>query len=415
MQSIPYYFNRIMTHSIFRQLSWYTIGQVAVQIFAFLGVIITSRYLGPTNVGLYSFVQNYLGTFMTVAIGMDFYFTWKVAKSEDKQKDLAEYLGHKLNVTLLLTAVGVAIGWIILPSDVAVLTTVMFVPLIFTSCTAFFQYAVATNNARTIATFQILVALSLFIAKVVLVAVQAKLLAFVIVSALDVTLVATLLGVYYYRDKEIRTVIKESIFPSLVHTTHFMYSIRMSIIAIATWQLILRIDQLVLATFSNAYMLGIYSAAVKIAEVPNFLAGVLYTALVTHVALFAGKDDDFSKHRMQQILFLYVIAGLSIAVIVMLFATPAILFLYGEKFYASIPVLRAYALSIPGMFVTLYYFGVYGARDKHFSQAVIFGAGLALNVLLVYLLTPLYGLSGAAYATAITYTLVAVTFYFHVR
>lgn len=66
---------------IFHQLSWYAIGQVAIQIFSFLGVIITSRYLGPTNVGLYSFVQNYLLAFMTITTGMDFYFTWQIARS----------------------------------------------------------------------------------------------------------------------------------------------------------------------------------------------------------------------------------------------------------------------------------------------------------------------------------------------
>ncbi len=415
MQTLAHYWNRITTHSVFRQISWYMIGQLTVQIFAFLGVIITSRYLGPTNVGLYSFVQNYLAVFMTITIGMDFYFTWKVARSEEKEKEVAEYLGHKLNVTLLLTFIGLIAGWLVLPPDVAFLATIMFAPLILTSCTAFFQYAVATNNAQKIALFQVLVAGGLFIAKALLVYGKAPLVAFVAVSALDTVLVATLLALYYYRQDTIRRAFKESIFPSLVNTARFMYSIRMSIIAIALWQLILRVDQLVLATISNAYMLGIYSAAVKIAEVPNFLAGILYTALVTHVALFADKDDDHSKHRIRQVLFLYGAVGLLVAVVVMICAAPAVLFLYGNEFYASIPVLRAYALSIPGMFVTLHYFGVYGARDKHASQAFIFGAGLILNVLLIYILTPVYGLVGAAYATAIAYTLVATTFYFHVR
>ncbi len=415
MQTISHYFNRITTHSVFQQLSWYTLGQIAVQIFAFLGVIITSRYLGPTNLGLYSFVQNYLGAFMTITIGMDFYFTWKIAKSEQRIQDLGEYVGYKLNITLLLSIIGIGIGWVVLPPDVALLATIMFAPLVLTSCSAFFQYAVATNNARTIAVFQVVSALVLFLTKVFLVASRAPLMDFVAVSALDTVLVFALLGAYYYGRKDIRNQIRSVVFPSLFKTLRFMYSIRMSLIAIAIWQLILRVDQLVLATFSNAYMLGIYSAAVKIAEVPNFLAGVLYTALVTHVALFADKDDAHSKRRIRQVLFLYGAVGLFIAVIVMIFATPAVLFLYGEKFYASIPVLRAYALSIPGMFITLHYFGVYGAREKHFSQSLIFGAGLILNIILIYLLTPIYGLPGAAYATAIAYTIVATAFYFHVR
>lgn len=47
---------RISEMSIIHQFSWYTFGQIFVQLFSFLGVIITARYLGPTNLGLYSFV-----------------------------------------------------------------------------------------------------------------------------------------------------------------------------------------------------------------------------------------------------------------------------------------------------------------------------------------------------------------------
>ncbi len=249
----------------------------------------------------------------------------------------------------------------------------------------------------------------------ILVVLHASLIWFVVVNAIDTVLVATLLAGIYLSKDSVRFLFKEIPFPSLWKTLHFMYAIRMSLIAIALWQLILRVDQLVLATFSNAYALGIYAAAVKIAEVPNFLAGVLYTALVTHIAFFADKDDDFSKRRVRQVLFLYAIGGMLIALLLMVIAPFAISFLYGQKFIEAVPVLRAYALSIPGMFVTLHYFGIYGAKDRHFFQSTIFALALLLNVVLVYMLTPLFGLTGAAYATAIAYTSVAITFYFHVR
>lgn len=412
MRTIFYYVDRVTKHPLFRQLSWYTVGQIAVQIFSFLGVIATSRYLGPTNVGLYSFVQNYLAIFMTLTIGMDFYFTWKVAKSDNKIKELVEYFGHKFNVTVVLTFIGVGLAWLVLPKDVALLATIMFVPLIFSSCTAFFLYAVATNKANTIALFQIGVSALLFLAKIILVISAAPLIAFIVVNAVDTVLVAMLLGGLYLSKESILNSFKESTFPTLFKTMQFIYSVRMSLIAIALWQLILRVDQLVLATFSNAYTLGIYSAAVKIAEVPNFLAGVLYTALVSHIALFAGNDDTHSKRRVKQVLLLYAFTGLVIATFVFFIAPYAIYFLYGSKFAEAVPVLQAYALSIPGMFVTLHYFGVYGVRDKHFLQSIIFLGGLLLNVALIYILTPLYGLVGAALSTAFVYTLIASIFYF---
>ncbi len=415
MRTIFYYVDRVTEHILFRQLSWYTVGQIAVQLFSFLGVIVTSRYLGPTNVGLYSFVQNYLALFMTITIGMDFYFTWKVAKSDNKIKELVEYFGHKLNVTVLLTFIGVALALLVLPKDVALLAIIMFVPLIFSSCTAFFLYAVATNKANTIALFQIGASALLFVAKIILVISAAPLIAFIVVNAVDTVLVAMLLGGLYLSKESILNSFKESTFPTLFKTMQFMYSVRMSLIAIALWQLILRVDQLVLATFSNAYTLGIYSAAVKIAEVPNFLAGVLYTALISHIALFAGNDDTHSKRRVKQVLLLYAFTGLVIATFVFFIAPYAIYFLYGSKFAEAIPVLRAYALSIPGMFMSFHYFGVYGAKEKHFFQSVVLGSAVLLNIVLVYALVPVFGLSGAGFATALAYTSVAIAFYLHVR
>lgn len=400
---------------VFHQLSWYTAGQIFIQLFAFLGVVITSRYLGPTNVGLYSFVQNYLLTFMTITTGMDFYFTWKVAKSEEKIPEVKEYFGHKLNVILLLSLVGIVAAWSILPRDVAIMTTIMFAPLFLASCSAFYQYAIATRQARLIATFQVFASACSFLAKIVLVYMQAPLIAFVVVNAIDVILVGTLLAFFFLSQKHLQQVFFQSVYPTLFKTAQFMYSIRMSLVAIALWQLILRIDQLVLATFNNAYALGIYAAAVKIAEVPNFLAGALYTALVTHVALFANKEDDHSKRRIRQILFLYATVGVAIALFIILIAPIAISVLYGPRFLDAVPVLRAYALSVPGMFVTLHYFGIYGVRGKHLFQSVVFAVALLLNIGLIYVLTPIFGLSGAALGTAVAYNAVAITFYFHIK
>jgi O-antigen/teichoic acid export membrane protein len=415
MKLISHYWNKTIAHPVFRQLQWYMIGQIAVQVFSFLGVIVTSRYLGPTNVGLYSFVQNYLLAFMTLTIGMDFYFTWKVAKSEEQVQEVKEYFGHKVNVTLFLSIVGIAAAWSILPRDVAIMATVMFVPLVLTSCMAFYQYAVATRNARIIAIFQFGAALLLFITKMVLVHIHAPLIGFIVVNTIDTVVVGTVLAAFFLSHRNIRSVFLRSKYPSLFETVQFMYSIRMSLIAIALWQLILRVDQLVLATFSNAYTLGIYAAAVKIAEVPNFLAGVLYTALVTHVALFADKDDTHSKRRTRQVLLLYAGIGVAIAVLILIFAPLAIRILYGSKFLEAIPVLRAYAFSIPGMFVTLHYFGIYGTREQHGFQSAVFLIGLLLNIALIYFLTPLLGLQGAALATAIAYDTIAFIFYLHVR
>lgn len=398
-----------------RQMSWYTLGQVVTQLFSFMGIVLISRYLGPSQLGLYSFVQNYLAAFMTIVAGMDFYFTWKLARSDEKIQELSRFFWHKLHVTSILSVGGMFVGWMILPYDVALLATVIFVPLILNSCTAFFLYAVVAEKAKIIAMVQIVVAAVLFCVKSIFVGIHAPLIAFVAVTALDTVLSAFVIAIIYLSNKHIAHSFFQASRPSIVQTLSFLSTIWLSVAAVGLWQLILRVDQLVLATITNAYSLGLYSAAVKIAEVPNFLAGVLYTGLVTYMSAFAHQDDESSRRRITKVMTLYLLAGGSLAVIIIIFAPTLVAIIYGSKFIGAVEILRVYALSIPGLFLGLHYFGVYGAKERHGEQVIIFTCGLIVNSCLVYALTPVYGLVGAAWSTVATYSALAVIFYYRVR
>lgn len=415
MKTPTFFFKRIKELSFIRQASWYAGGQITAQIFSFLSVLVTSRYLGPTNVGLASFVQNYLAVFATITAGIDFYFTWKIAKSVEPLRDLKEYIGHKFYVMVTFSIIGIGSAWYVLPPDVAQMATITLLPMFLMSVGTFSQYAVTVHGANVIAGAQIIATFSSFFVKIILVLLKAPLIAFITVSAFDISLAGVLIGLFYFRHKDIRLQLRKYSFPHFLETIKLMYVIRMSIIAIAIWQLVTKIDQLLVALFVNAYSLGIYSAAVKIALVPNFLAAALYSALTMRVVAFAGKEDMYSRRRMRQTLLVYLGIGLAISFGIVLMASPLVHLLYGSQFLEAVPVLRVYAFSIPGMFVLFHYMAVYGAQEKHAHQIVFFSGALLFNTALIFILTPLFGLEGAALATALTYNLLAAAFYLHVR
>ncbi len=396
---------------IFQDLSWYTLGQIIVQGVAFFSAVIVSRYLGPINLGLYSFVQNYVGTILTVIGGTDFYFTWKIAKSGNYYRDVVECFAYKLYLYIVLACIGVVSALVVLPSDVAFMVSIMLVPVFIQSLNAFSFYVLATNRAKLMATTQVLSAILLLGIKVGLVYLKAPLYAFVIVSSVDLILSGIIFTFYFMRFSEWREALKEYTFPPFIKVFSFMYSIRLSIIALIFWQLLQRIDQLILATFSNAYTLGIYSAAVKVAEVPNFLAGILSAALISRMAYVATNNDEDSKRKLKKIMLSYFVIGTGIALTIVLFAPLAVHVLYGIKFIDSVSVLRAYALSIPGMFMNYFFLGMYGAKERQHNQIGIFGTAVGINIVLVYVLTPVFGLVGTAYATVISYTVAALGFY----
>ena len=408
-------FKNISKRPIFRELSWYTFAQIVVQIVAFISAIVVTRYLGPVNLGLYSFVQNYVATLLTVGGGMDFYFMWKIAKSDNHVADVQQFVGYKFSIYILLTTFGIIGAIIVLPNDLAFLVAIMLVPACLNSLSVFSLYVTATERARLMSVVQIIVSLALLVVKVVLVYTHSPLYFFVMVAAADSALGGIIIATVLLRQPLWKGFFRTFRLPSFMKSVTFLYSIRFSVLAIVFWQLLLRVDQLILATFSNGYTLGIYAAAVKIAEVPNFLAGVLSTALVSRMALISDKRDEASLNRLRKIMLFYFFVGLAIAVVIIVCAPFAVRVLYGYQFEGSIAVLRAYALSIPAMYMNYFFLGMYGARDKYYQQIGIFAFALAANIILIYVLTPILGIPGTALATAIAYTIAALCFYINIK
>ncbi len=400
---------------IFRELSWYSLAQVFIQGTSFLSVIIVSRYLGPTNLGVYSFVLNYVGAFLTIIGGMDFYFTWKLAKSEHKEADLKEYIGHKFNIYFVLSVLALLSAWYILPKDIAFFVSIILVTISLQSLNTFLIYAVVNNRAKLVATVQMICAAILLVLKVSLVVLKAPLVWFIALSAIDLISSGLIFSAYFLKYKEWRTLFHTFRLPNIVHSFVFLYSIRLSIASLIFWQFLLRADQLILATLTNAYSLGIYSAAVKISDVPNFLAGILSMALTSRISNISQEENAHSRKSLKRIMLYYAGAGLLITFAFLFLAPLAVQILYGARFIDSIPVLRAYSLSIPGMFLISFFTSMYGARDRYQYQVSIFFVSLLVNVGLVYILTPIYGLLGTALATAIAYTLAALLFYINLE
>lgn len=396
-----------------KEISWYTTAQLITQLCAFIGVSLISRYLGPTNLGLYSFAQNFIGIFLSCVNGLELYFTWQVAKSDRSIQETKKFFGHKLHITLLITILAAILSYSYLPSDVALLCTMMSLPLFLHSLTAFVVYSNAKNNAKVYAQSQIWAAIILLVGRIALVLVKAQLVYIVLLSSIELILTASFVTYHYLSQKQWSQEFFKYKLPRFLETLKLMVKIRFSISAFVLWQLILRIDQLILATFAGAYTLGIYSAATKIAEVPNFIAGILYIYTIpkfsTDVEKYAGSNVSFFiKYR--KIVLSYLIISITISFCLILFAPQAIHIVYGAEYQDSIYILRLYALSIPPMFLTYFFFSLYGSENRYKLQSFIFGISLIINIVVIKAFNYWYGLPGVAISSFISYSVLVSIF-----
>lgn len=398
-----------------REMGWYTLSNFVSQGLSFLSILFISRYLGPTNLGLYSFVQNYTLTVLTVLSGSDFYFSWAIARSEDFAKDIKKFIIYRLHISILLSMLGILAAVIILPKDVAIMCSIMLMPVFLNSFAIFHFYSLTKKRAKLVASLQILSTTIIVLSKVSLVLLQAPLIYFIYVSAVEITILSLVYLIFYLREKDLIRDIWKIKAPKVSDTFKFIFSIKMNILVIFLWQLLLRADQLILAKVTNAYTLGIYASAVKIAEVPNFLAGILYLTMISRMVPLIKSDSSHSHTRLRRVFYMYLLVGCLMSIVVIIFAPIAVKIIYGTRFLEAIPVLQVYAISIPGVYLTFFFFSLFGAIDKHRVQALIFFLAVMLNITLVFVLTPIFGLVGTASATAITYTLAGGLFYLYWR
>jgi O-antigen/teichoic acid export membrane protein len=172
------------------------------------------------------------------------------------------------------------------------------------------------------------------------------------------------------------------------------------------WTLLLRADTMLLGYLSGAMAVGIYSVSVLLAEMLWYLSRALATALSPRIAGATREEAILLAQRAARLGFWAVlIAGLSLAVIV----HPLVRLTFGRAF---LPSVTPFLLLLPGT--------IFGALASplslYFTQqcgrprvnALMSGAGLTVNLALNAFWIPRYGPSGAAAASSIAYTLVAL-------
>ncbi len=410
----------ILSRSFVREFSWHTFANLSVQMFSFLSIIFVSRYLGPTNLGLMSFVQNYLTVFISTVSGMDFYFTWHIVKSENKILETFRFAIQKTYVTLFIFIFGLSFAYFSFPHDVFILSLFLFIPFLFSGLSSFWLYALSEKRARLLGLIQISTAFSSFLLKFSFVQMALPLKAFVFISGLELVVSSVFITLFFfYKNNFLKELLKIKI-PSLIETFKLMLEIRYNLLLTIFWQAVMRADQLLLAKMTSAYTVGIYAAAVKITEAPNVfvtvLALVTYPRVAEYIKHIKEKNSiSLYKEKLNKIFKMYLISGLVITFCLVALAPLGVKIMYGDRFSDSINILRIYAFSVPGLFVSYYYMALFGAYEERKIPAFAAVFVSILNIILVYTLTLKYGVYGTAFASALAYSVSGFVFYLYHR
>ena len=173
----------------------------------------------------------------------------------------------------------------------------------------------------------------------------------------------------------------------------------------------MKIDQVMLKEMLNTKAVGEYAAAVKLCEAWYFIPMAIMASLFPAVIEARKESREIYENRFQKIYEMMVWGSLLVAIPISFLADWFIQVLYGANFQEAAVVLKIYIWGF--VFVSL---GVASSHwlvaenlEKHALVRSFLGA--ILNICINWYLIPIYGITGAAYATLITQFFVAYIFF----
>lgn len=386
---------------------WALVTRVFNLVTSFFITVYLIRYLGPTNYGELSYAISFVGLFGIIStIGLDSVLYRDLIKYPDKRN---LYLGTAFILRLVAGTVAGALvatfGFFTNPDDVS-----RFVVLILSLTFIFTPFNIIVNE------FQANVAQK-YPSLITIVVVM-------ILNVLKIGAIASGGGVLYIAVVFLLEPILYAIFFSYIRIKHygsfkdwrFDKNIALSLLTDA-WPFIFigvfmtlysRIDQVMLKHLVDSAAVGVYDAALRLADawlfVPAIITSSLFPAIVNAKAISIKEYRD----RLLTLITIFVVLAVIIAIPLSLLSGPIIKLFYGEAFSGSAIVFAIYV-----------WVGVWAVIDmvnknflivENMRKTILFltiGTAL-LNTGLNFILIPLYGPAGAAWSTFIAYAVLSL-------
>lgn len=182
------------------------------------------------------------------------------------------------------------------------------------------------------------------------------------------------------------------------------YAIPVIPAGLALWILNLS-DRYFLLIFSTTRELGLYAIGARFASVVGL--AIVAFSLAWPQAAFSVLDQDTKNKLYARTLTYFVFAGCSIALVLSLFSSELVSLMTTEAFFQAAGVIPILALgSVLSGCYTIFALGMHITK----KMGMIFwvtAIPAGLNLVLNYFLIPPYGMMGAAWATLISYLLMA--------
>lgn len=389
-----------MENKVVKNASWIIICKVIQSMCAFIIGIFTARYLGPSNYGLISYAASIVAFFLPI-MQLGFNSTLVREFISQPQKE-----GQVLGTSLVLNIVS-SIVCIIGITTFSIISTpnekeTIIVCFLY-SLTLLFQASEMTQywfQAKLLSKYPSIVSLVAYVIvalyKVYILVVGKSVRWFAVTHVIEAIIIASALLIIYLKCGKQRLSFSFALAKEMFsRSKHYISSAMMVVVFQQT-------DRLMLKWMLNETETGFYSASLTCIGITGFVFAAIIDS--ARPSILESKKRSEQEYYDKMVMLYSIISILSIAqsVGMTVFAKLIVTIVFGNDFIQTVPILQ----------IAVWYvmFGNYGSvrnvwilaeeKQKHLWKINLSGA--LINVFLNAVLIPMFGGSGAAFASLIT-------------
>lgn len=384
------------------------IYNVAMYLFPVITYPYVTRILAPGEIGKVTFAQSFSTYFSIIAIcGISTYATRKVAILRDKPDDLSKFVKE---ILLLETVLSFSVF-------------VIYVTVIF-----FFPYLKNRQNELLLMSVNIFTggisSLWLYNGLEQFESITKR---FLICKTFTVVLLYLTVrngkdylwyAVFMFLSDALVNLLGLILVPRYVslkngHVGNFFCHIKGSIIFLASTIancIYTNLDSVMLTFLTNDTQTGFYSTALKIRTLLTAVVLALARVLMPRLA-YSLRDGKRSgvENTIQKVMHITILGALYLTLFTVFFADKIIVLFAGEVYVEAANTLRWTIMSVPVFSISAVFTEqLYIAQNKEKTVAKIIILGAIADLVLNWILMPLYGASGGAAATFFTEVIVLV-------
>ncbi len=392
----------------FKNTAWLFIGKGFSLVLSFFLFSYIARYLGPTNLGNLSYAQSFVALLSVFAsFGIDGVLYRDLIKFKDQRNKLlgsAFALKAVLGVITTFVTIGIAV-FSETESVIIILIGIISLSNIFQPFTipSFYFDSVQKSKITTIGS--IVINIILAIVKILIIVYDKGIIFFGATMLLEVILsgayYTTLFSYYFDPITKWRVDLK-------IITSLFRQSVPLLLASISAI-IYARIDQVMLKNYLDASAVGLYSVAVRIAEVWNFVPSVIIYSLFPTLINAQLSNTAMYEKRFKQLFLVMMGISAFFGLFISIFSAQLINIIAGSQYASADTTLIIYVWGVVGMVGTSAIIQLLIAEGWTRVIFYITAMGAAANILLNLWFIPLYGTSGAAISTLIAYWIVPLS------